>query len=139
LVGIAIPPFTSAVLALVMQHTAFISEIIRGGILSVPRAQVEAGRAMGMTPLKTFGIVILPQAFSAALPSLVGAIVILLQDTSLGAAIAEVDLTMAAKVISQRTATSFEPFIAIAALYFALAWLISQAGRMVEARYKIAR
>jgi His/Glu/Gln/Arg/opine family amino acid ABC transporter permease subunit len=139
LIGILIPPFTSAVLALVVQHGAFISEIIRGGILSVPRSQIEAGRAMGMTPLKTFRIVILPQAVATALPSLVGSLVILLQDTSLGAAIAEVDLTMAAKVISQRTATSFEPFITIAAIYLVLAWLISQTGRMFESRVWIVR
>jgi His/Glu/Gln/Arg/opine family amino acid ABC transporter permease subunit len=139
LIGILIPPFTSAVLALVVQHGAFISEIIRGGILSVPRSQIEAGRAMGMTPLKTFRIVILPQAVATALPSLVGSLVILLQDTSLGAAIAEVDLTMAAKVISQRTATSFEPFITIAAIYLVLAWLISQTGRMIESRVRIVR
>jgi His/Glu/Gln/Arg/opine family amino acid ABC transporter permease subunit len=139
LVGILIPPFTSAALALVMQHGAFISEIIRGGILSVPRSQVEAGRAMGMTPLKTLRIVVLPQAVATALPSLIGSLVILLQDTSLGAAIAEVDLTMAAKVISQRTATSFEPFITIAVLYLILAWLIGQAGRMLESRVRIVR
>lgn len=139
LIGILIPPFTSAVLALVVQHSAFISEIIRGGILSVPRSQIEAGRAMGMTPLKTFRIVILPQAVATALPSLVGSLVILLQDTSLGAAIAEVDLTMAAKVISQRTATSFEPFITIAAIYLVLAWLISRTGRMIESRLRIVR
>ena len=139
LVGILIPAFTSAALALVMQHSAFISEIIRGGILSVPKSQVEAGRAIGMTPFKTFRIVILPQAFATALPSLVGSLVILLQDTSLGAAIAEVDLTMAAKVISQRTATSFEPFITIAALYLILCWIVGQAGSLLESRFRIVR
>jgi ABC-type amino acid transport system permease subunit len=66
-------------------------------------------------------------------------LVILLQDTSLGAAIAEVDLTMAAKVISQRTATSFEPFLAIAAIYLVLGWLVGQGGRQLEARVRIVK
>jgi His/Glu/Gln/Arg/opine family amino acid ABC transporter permease subunit len=139
LVGILIPAFTSAIVALTMQHSAFVSEIIRGGFLSVPRSQIEAGRALGMTPFKTFRIVLLPQALATSLPSLVGALVILLQDTSLGAAIAEVDLTMAAKVISQRTATSFEPFLAIAAIYLVLGWLVGQGGRQLEARVRIVK
>lgn len=138
-VGVMIPTFTSVVVALVMQHSAFVSEVIRGGLLSVPRAQIEAGKALGMRPLMVYRVVVLPQALGTSLPPLIGVLVILLQDTSLGAAISATDLTMAAKVISQRTATSFEPFIAIAVTYLAMAWIISQAGRLIESRLKVVK
>jgi polar amino acid transport system permease protein len=139
MVGLAIPTFTCVVVALVLQHTVFVSEIIRGGFLSVPNTQIEAGRALGMTPFEVFRIVRFPQAFSAALPALMGALIILVHDTSLGAAISLVDLTMAAKVVSQRTASSFEPFVAIAILYSLISWVLSRIGAVVERRTAIAR
>lgn len=139
MVGLVMPTFTSVVVALVLQHTVFVAEIIRGGFLSVPGTQIEAGRALGMTPFEVFRIVRLPQAFSAALPALMGALIILVHDTSLGAAISLVDLTMAAKVVSQRTASSFEPFVAIAILYSLISWVLSRIGVVVERRTAIAR
>jgi ABC-type amino acid transport system permease subunit len=70
---------------------------------------------------------------------LMSVLVLLIHDTSLGAAISLVDLTMAAKVISQRTAASFEPFVAIAICYSLLSWLLSRAGSFFERRSGIAR
>jgi polar amino acid transport system permease protein len=139
IIGIVIPTFTTAVLALTLQHSAFIAEILRGGFLAISRPQREAGRALGMTPDKVFRIVVLPQALAACIPGLTGAAVILLQDTSLVAAISMVDLTMAAKLISTRSSTSFEPFIAIAIIYLVLGAIIAQVGRLLERRLRIAR
>jgi polar amino acid transport system permease protein len=139
LVGIFLSTFASILLAIVMQHSVFVAEILRGGLLAVPSSQTTAGKGLGMSWLQTFRIVLLPQALATALPSLSGALILLLQDTSLAAAISLVDLTMAAKVISQRTATSFEPFIVIAVFYLALSLLVSQIGRMLESRFQFAR
>jgi len=137
--GLALPTFTCVVVVLVMQHSVFVSEILRGGFLSVQLSQVEAGRALGMRPFAIFRIVQLPQIWSASVPALIGALILLVHDTSLGAAISLAELTMAAKVISQRTASSFEPFVAIAVCYSVLSWLLSRAGNLFERRSRIAR
>lgn len=137
--GLQIPTFACVVVVLVMQHSVFVSEVLRGGFLAVPLAQIEAGRAIGMRPFAIFRIVQLPQAWSASVPALMSVLVLLIHDTSLGAAISLVDLTMAAKVISQRTAASFEPFVAIAVCYSVLSWLLSRAGSFFERRSGIAR
>ena len=139
MVGLQIPTFTCVVVVLVMQHSVFVSEVLRGGFLSVPLSQIEAGRAIGMRPFTIFRIVQLPQAWSASVPALMSVLVLLIHDTSLGAAISLVDLTMAAKVISQRTAASFEPFVAIAVCYSLLSWLLSRAGSYFERRSGITR
>ena len=139
MVGLALPTFGCVVLVLVMQHSVFVAEILRGGFLSVPLSQIEAGRAMGMRPFAIFRIVQFPQAWTASVPSLIGALILLIHDTSLGAAISLVDLTMAANVISQRTASSFEPFVAIALLYSMLSWVLSRIGGHFERRSRIAR
>ncbi|MDB5820913.1 MAG: polar amino acid transporter, inner rane subunit [Rhizobacter sp.] len=139
MVGLALPTFTSVVVVLVMQHIVFVSEVLRGGLLSVPLSQIEAARALGMRPLAIFRIVQFPQAWSASVPALIGALILLIHDTSLGAAVSLVDLTMAAKIISQRTAASFEPFVAIAVAYSVLSWLLSRSGKYFERRSRIAR
>lgn len=139
MIGLVIPTFTSVVVVLVMQHIVFVSEVLRGGFLSVPLSQIEAARALGMRPMAIFRIVQFPQAWSASVPALIGALILLVHDTSLGAAVSLVDLTMAAKVISQRTAASFEPFVAIAVCYSLISWILSRAGRYFERRTRIAR
>lgn len=139
IVGIVIPTFATAVLALTLQHSAFIAEILRGGFRAVSLAQIEAGRALGMAPAKIFQIVVFPQAFVACIPGLTGAAVILLQDTSLVAAISLVDLTMAAKLISTRSSTSFEPFIAIAVAYLVMGSIIAHIGRIAERQLRVVR
>jgi His/Glu/Gln/Arg/opine family amino acid ABC transporter permease subunit len=139
MVGIMIPTVTSVIVALVMQHSVFIAEIVRGGVLSVNATQVEAGKALGMSDWEIFRIVRFPQIIATIAPPLTGAFVIILHDTSLAAAISLVDLTMAAKVISQRTAASFEPFIAIAVGYSVISWSIGAIARRVERRMQVAR
>jgi His/Glu/Gln/Arg/opine family amino acid ABC transporter permease subunit len=139
MIGLELPTFGSVVLVLVLQHVVFVSEVLRGGLLSVPLSQIEAARALGMRPMAIFRIVQFPQAWSASVPALIGALILLVHDTSLGAAVSLVDLTMAAKVISQRTAASFEPFVAIAVCYSVISWLLSRAGQFFERRARIAR
>ena len=139
MVGLLLPTFASVVAVLVLQHVVFVSEVMRGGFLSVPLSQIEAARALGMRPLAIFRIVQFPQAWSASVPALIGALILLVHDTSLGAAVSLVDLTMAAKVISQRTAASFEPFVAIAVCYSLISWILSRAGRYFERRTRISR
>lgn len=139
MIGVMIPAVTSVVIALVMQHSVFIAEIVRGGFLSVNTTQVEAGKALGMSDWEVFRIVKLPQIVATIIPPLTGALVIVLHDTSLAAAIALVDLTMAAKVISQRTASSFEPFVAIAVVYSLISWSIGAIAQHIERRTLVVR
>lgn len=139
MIGLQIPTFTCVVVVLVMQHAVFVSEVFRGGFLAVPASQIEAGKAIGMTPLQIFRVVQLPQVWAASVPALISALMFLIHDTSLGAAISLVDFTMAAKVIAQRTAASFEPFVAIAVFYSVLSWVLSRVGSYLERRSHIAR
>jgi len=139
MIGIVIPTVTSVVVALVMQHSVFIAEIVRGGFLSVNATQTEAGKALGMSDWEVFRIVKFPQIVATIVPPLTGALVIIMHDTSLAAAISLVDLTMAAKVISQRTAASFEPFIAIAVAYSVISWSIGAVAKHVERKTLVAR
>lgn len=139
MIGIVLSEFATVVVALTMQHSVFVAEIFRGAFMSIPSGQVAAARALGRSRAKVFRIVQMPQAIAAAAPALTGASIILLQDTSLAAAISLVDLTMAAKGISQRTATSFEPFIVVALVYLTLTGIVGQAGRFLERRFSIPR
>lgn len=139
LAGIMLSEFATLLLALVMQHSVFVAEILRGAFMSVSSGQVLAAKALGMSRMRIFTIVMIPQALSTAMPALTGALIILLQDTSLASAISVVDLTMAAKIISQRTATSFEPFIVIALIYLGLALVLGHVGRTLEHRFSVAR
>jgi His/Glu/Gln/Arg/opine family amino acid ABC transporter permease subunit len=139
MIGVMIPTVTSVVIALVMQHSVFIAEIVRGGFLSVNATQIEAGKALGMSDWEVFRIVKFPQIVATIVPPLTGAFVIILHDTSLAAAISLVDMTMAAKVISQRTAASFEPFVAIAVAYSLISWSIGAIAQHVERRMLVVR
>lgn len=91
-VGISLSSFVAASLGLGFTASAYISEIIRAGILAVPRGQREASRALGLTPWKEFRLVVLPQALRIVIPPLLGYGIIIFQGTSLAFAISTPEL-----------------------------------------------
>jgi polar amino acid transport system permease protein len=120
LIGLPWPAAVCGGLALVLQNGAYVSEIFRGSYKAIDRVQHDAGRSIGLSRWMAFRKIVLPQVLVHALPALGNQTVLLLKDTSLLSAIALVELTMQAKVIVERTGTSYAPFMVSAGLYLAM-------------------
>ena len=113
-IGVALPQYWVALVAFVVFEAAYLGEIIRAGIQSVPRGQVEAAQATGLRYGATMRHVVLPQAVRNMLPSLVTQFIILVKDTSLASIIGYMDLTKAAQTVNQREIRPFELYLFIA-------------------------
>ena len=117
--------FTSAVFTLALFEGAYLSEIFRAGVTSLPKAQWEASFSLGMSTPMTLRLVILPQALRNVLPSFSGQLISLIKDTSLVSAIAVADLTQKARALISETFLSFETWLLVAFFYFLLTGLVS--------------
>ena len=132
--GVALPQYWVALVAFVVFEAAYLGEIIRAGIQSVPRGQVEAAEATGLRYWATMRFVILPQAVRNMLPSLVTQFIILVKDTSLASIIGYMDLTKAAQTVNQREIRPFELYLFIAVVYWILTYGMSLGSRALERR-----
>ena len=130
-------PFMAAVLSLALFEGAYIAEIFRAGILSVPLGQWEAALSLGMPISLATRLVVVPQALRTVLPPLAGQLVSLIKDTSLVSAIAVADLTMRARVVITDTFLSFEVWLLTAAIYLSLTLLVSIPARILEKKEQI--
>ncbi len=122
-----------AILSFGINSGAYVSEIVRGGILAVDRGQMEAGRSLGLTQGQTMKSIVLPQAIKSILPALGNEFITLLKETSVVGYIAVVDLTRAGDVVRSRTFEAFFSLISVAVVYFILvmgiSWLLKKAER----------
>jgi His/Glu/Gln/Arg/opine family amino acid ABC transporter permease subunit len=132
--GVKIPTFPAAVLAMTLWMTVNTAEVVRGGIQSIPHGQFEAGRSAGLSELQTMRYVIFPQAVRRMLPPFVGLCTILVKDTSLAAIIGVFELTRAAQETIERTFKSFEIYLAAAAIYFLVCFPLTRLAQRAEAR-----
>src|SRR2546425_11075 len=132
--NIRIPTFPAAVLAMSLWMAVNTSEVVRGGITSIPRGQFEAARSTGLTGLQTMRYVIFPQAVRRMIPPFVGLCTILVKDTSLAAIIGVFELTRAAQETIERTLRSFEIYLVTAAIYFAICFPLTRFAQKAEAR-----
>jgi His/Glu/Gln/Arg/opine family amino acid ABC transporter permease subunit len=121
LLGRSLPEYFVALAAFVIFEAAYLAEIVRAGIQSVPRGQVEAATATGLARGPMMRYVILPQALRNMIPALVTQFIVLLKDTSLASIIGYVDLTKAAQIVNNREIRPFELYLFIAVIY----WLCS--------------
>lgn len=131
LIGHNISGFATMLCTLVIYESAYIAEIVRGGIQALPGGQYEASRALGMSYLKTLRVVILPQALYNALPSLVSQLVSIIKDSTLGYVINVPELTYAANQVNNQLLTKpFQVFAIVAISYylicFSLTWLANK-------------
>ncbi len=126
--------FASAVLALSLFEGAYASEIIRAGILAVPREQWEAAESIGLNRFQTYRHVVLPQALRQMTPPLVSQAVSLVKDSALVSTIAIYDLTMKGQEIIAETYLVFELWFTIAAIYLLLTLSLSWVAHVVENR-----
>lgn len=139
LLNLNISAWAAAALGLTANASAFLGEIWRGGIQAVPKGQVEASKALGLSYLDRMQAIVLPQAFRVSLPATVGFIVGLIKGTSLVAIIGFTELTRAGQVVSN---TTFQPFLIfgiVGALYFALCWPLSNLSMKLERRMAVGR
>jgi His/Glu/Gln/Arg/opine family amino acid ABC transporter permease subunit len=134
--GVKIPTFPAAVLALSLWMTVNTAEVVRGGIQSIPRGQFEAARSAGLTELQAMRHVIFPQAVRRMIPPFVGLCTILVKDTSLAAIIGVFELTRAAQETIERTFRSFEIYLAAAAMYFVVCFPLTRLAQHAEARLR---
>jgi His/Glu/Gln/Arg/opine family amino acid ABC transporter permease subunit len=132
--GAGLSGFASGLLALCLQNGAYAAEIYRGGLQSLSVKQIEGGRALGMTPWLTFRIVVLPQAVARVVPALGNQFVLILKDTSIVSAIAVGELMHVGKLLSERTAATYEIFFVLAAFYLVMTSIVTTLVRLYERR-----
>lgn len=135
IIGQPIGAETSAIITFVAFEAAYFCEIMRSGIQSIPRGQVFAGQALGMTYHQNMRLVVLPQAFRNVLPVLLTQTIILFQDTSLVYAIGAYDMLKGFEVAGKNFGRPMEAYIAAAVIYFvicfALSWLVKRLHRKI--------
>ena len=118
-----------------MNFGAYVSEMIRTGILAVDKGQMEAALALGYTKPRAFMKIVLPQAARHFLPVFQGEFISLVKMTSVVGYIAIQDLTKAGDIIRSRTYEAFFPLIAIAIVYFVIAWLLTRVLVALQNRF----
>ncbi len=134
LLRLPIPEYGVALTAFVIFEAAYFGEIVRAGIQSVPRGQVEAATALGLTRAQSMRYVVLPQAIRNMVPSLVTQMIVLFKDTSLASIIGYVDLTKAAQIVNNREIRPFELYLFIAVVYFIFTYSMSRIAGRFERR-----
>ena len=139
LIGRPIGAELSATITFVAFEAAYFSEIMRAGIQSIPRGQVFAGQALGMTYGQNMKLVILPQAFRNMLPVLLTQTIILFQDTSLVYAIGAKDLLKAAEIAGKNYNRPVEMYVFVALIYFVICFSLSRLVKHLQSRYAIVR
>jgi len=132
--GRPVPEYWVALTAFVCFEGAYIGEIVRAGIQSVPRGQIDAATATGLSYIEMMWGVILPQAIRNMIPSLVTQFIVLFKDTSLASIIGMMDLTKAAQTVSQRELRPFEMYFFIAVIYWVFAYGMSRLSQWLEIR-----
>lgn len=111
---------TLGIIALSLHNAAYMSEIVRGGIASVPRGQIEGGKSVGMSYIQRLRYIVLPQAFANTLPPLLGQTAVLIKDTSLLSIIAVFDFLSAGLLLNSERVRPNESFLTIALGYLAI-------------------
>ncbi|WP_062205333.1 amino acid ABC transporter permease [Aureimonas sp. AU12] len=135
LIGRNVPGFVTMLVTLVLYEAAFLSEIIRAGILSLGRGQMEAARSLGHSHFSAMAYVILPQALYNMLPSILSQFVSTIKETTLGYVINVPELTFAANQINNRLLTQpFEVFFILAAVYYVICWSLTKVATTLERR-----
>jgi len=132
--GINLPPFTAAVIAMGINSGAYVTEIFRGGIQSIEKGQMEAARSLGLSYFQAMRYVILPQALRRVLPPLGNEFIAMLKDSSLASTIAIAELMRVGREITSRTFRSFEVLGVVALLYLVITLPLSLVVRYMERR-----
>jgi len=135
LAGILLNPTVTAIIALGINGGAYAIEIIRGGVQSINKGQVEAGLALGLRKSVVFRTIVLKPALRAIYPSLTSQFVLLTLTTSIASAVSAYELTNVAKRIESDSFRSFEVYGTVTLLYLAMSWLVMLILNSLGSRY----
>ena len=127
-------PFLSAIICFGLNSGAYVAEIVRGGIMSIDKGQIEAGRSLGFNYVQTMVHFVVPQAFKAILPSLANEFITLLKESSVAFTIGLGDLTFGGNLIRSTTYSPFLPLLAVALVYLILVMILSKLVALLERR-----
>lgn len=136
ILGFNIPVFLAGIITLTLNASAYISEIVRGGINAVPVGQMEASRSLGLSYNRTMQKIILPQAIKIMIPSFVNQFVISLKDTTILSAIGLIELLQTGKIIVARNLQSTMVYFAIAMMYLILITALTKLAKVLEKKVK---
>ena len=136
LFGINFQPVTAGVIALSVQYGAYISEIFRAGIVSIPKGQYEAGESVGLSKARIYRRIIFPQAFRVVLPPTVNMWISILKDTALVSVIGVGELMRVTEIQSNYTFRPFEFYTAAALIYVCLTLIFARLATLLERRLK---
>lgn len=129
----------TAIITFIMFEAAYFCEIMRAGIQSIPRGQVNSAYALGLTYGQSMRLVILPQAFRNMIPVLLTQTIILFQDTSLVYVISATDFVGAASKIAQRDSRLVEMYLFVALVYFVICWTLSFLVKRLQKKIAVIR
>ena len=133
-IGVRLPDYPAAILAFVLNYSAYFAEIFRAGIQSIERGQYEGAKALGMSYAQTMRRIVMPQVLRRTLPPLANETITLVKDTSLIYVLALNDLLRAARGIVQRDFT-ITPFVVAAAFYLLMTLVLTWAFQRLERRH----
>lgn len=137
LLGFDVPAFVSASVALIAYSAAYLADIWRGSVESLPKAQWEAGTSLGLSWLQQFRYVILPQAVKVSIPPTIGFAVQVIKNTSLTSIIGYVELTRQGQILNNVTFRPFAIFTIVGVIYFAVCYPLSRFSKRLEARLTV--
>jgi glutamate transport system permease protein len=132
--GVQLSMLWFLVIGLTAYNSVIMAEIVRAGILALPKGQSEAAYAIGLRRGQVLGSVLLPQAFRAMLPALISQLVVVLKDTSLGFIIAYVDLVRQAQIIIQNLSNPIQTYVVVGVVFVALNYGLSRLAVFTERR-----
>lgn len=125
-----------AVLSFGINSGAYVSEIVRAGILAVDKGQTEAGRSLGLSKAQTMIYIVIPQAIKNVLPPIGNEFIVLLKETAIVGYVSLTDLTRAANQITSRTYEAFMPLIGAAVIYFTIIKILTMLLEKLERRMR---
>ena len=134
--AVPIPKWIIASIAFGINSGAYVSEIIRGGILSVDKGQTEAGRSLGLNHRQTMTDIIIPQALKNIFPALCNEFIVLIKETAIVGYVGLMDLQKAGDFIKSATFEAFMPLIVTAVIYFALIKVLTIIFGKIEKRLR---
>lgn len=132
ILGINASFFQSASVGLIFFTSAYVAEIVRGGLNSVEISYIEASKSLGLNYFQRMAYVVLPIALRRMIPALIGQFITLIKDTSLASTIGLIELTRSGEIIYERTYHEFEILIFIALVYFGVCFSLSRFGKKFE-------
>ncbi|MGP1616789.1 amino acid ABC transporter permease [uncultured Peptostreptococcus sp.] len=131
--------FTAAVMAMILNSGAYIAEILRSGISSVDKGQMEASRSLGLTYLQSMRYIIVPQAVKNILPALANEFISLVKESAIVAFVGVTDIMFVAISVKNSTYNGFGPYLFAALIYFVITFTLSKLVGLLEKKMTVER